>query len=98
VIYLHYAIVAFICWAVFCRARLMTSGTHRAVKAQYGVLMVSALASLPIFGLDDFAPQLIGGAMCLYLWLDSQKWRGHPPMTLRDLHEREVRRMFGPRK
>ncbi len=92
---LHHFLVGFICWAVFCRARLMTSATHWAVRAQYGVLMLAAIATLPIFRLDDYGQHLLGGAMCLYLWLDSHKWRARPPTNLKDLSDAELRRMFG---
>ncbi len=96
--WLHHIVVAFICWSVFCRARLMTKDTHPKVKFQYGALMLSAIAGLPIFGIEEWAPQLLGAGMCIYLVLDAEKWRRQPPKWLHDLTERELRRMFGTPK
>lgn len=95
--WLHYAVITFICWSVFCRARLMTQGTHPAVKFQYGVLMVAAIAGLPLFGISDYAPHLMGVGLCMYLWLDLHKWRTSPPRWLHDLTDSDLRRMFGAR-
>lgn len=91
----HYLLVLGIFWGVLCRAKAMAPDTHAAIKVQYGSLMLAAVAGLPIFGFSDYASHFMAAALCLYLLVDAQKWRGAPPVSPWDLSARELRRMFG---
>ena len=78
---LHYLLVAFIVWFVFCRARHMEPTTPISLKIQHGASMVLALLSLPMWpgNLDRWAPQLLGGALFIFLWIDLIHWRAELP-------------------
>lgn len=76
---LYYALVASIVWSVFCRARKMDHTTCARLKLQHGAVMVLSLASLPIFGIHEYASELLAAALALYLWGDAQRWKRGPP-------------------
>jgi len=72
---LHYLVVSGIFWAVICRARVMTADTPQRMKVQYGVLLVGAVSSLPIYSSPEAGQVLLGASVLLYLWLDARRWR-----------------------
>ena len=76
---IHYVLVALIFWSVFCRARHMNPSTPARYKVQHGAVLLLAVISTPLFGFERFAPQLLGGAICIYLWIDAIDWRGSQP-------------------
>lgn len=76
---MHYLIVAGIFWAVLCRARLMDDYTPTRAKIQYGSLLAGAVLSLPMYGLGQAGPPLLGASVLLYLWLDAPRWQHGAP-------------------
>lgn len=77
---LHYSAVLSIAWSVFCRARRMDQGTPARLKLQHGLVLVLSLLSLPVFGLQEYAGELLGFALCAYLWIDARRWREGVPI------------------
>jgi len=76
---IHYSAVMSIAWSVFCRARRMTPDTPVRLKLQHGLVLVLSLLSLPIFGLQSYAGELLALALCAYLWIDARRWRNEVP-------------------
>lgn len=76
---LHYLIVAGIFWAVVCRALKMDEDTRTSIKARYGVLLLGAVFSLPVYGLGQIGQVLLGGSVLVHLWLDASRWRHGVP-------------------
>lgn len=75
----HSIVVAGIFWAVLCRARVMDDFTPAVLMLQYRVLLIGALASLPIYTSAELGQVLLGGSVLLYLWLDARRWRHGVP-------------------
>ncbi len=76
---IHYSAVMSIAWSVFCRARRMDEATPGRLKLQHGLALVLSLMSLPIFGIKEFAGELLALALCAYLWFDARRWRDGVP-------------------
>jgi hypothetical protein len=80
----HYSAVASIFWSIFCRARKMNKRTPGLIKLQHQVVLVAAFLSL-------FFMPLIGVAFCVFLAVDSIRWKyGVPDSQL----EAEASRQF----
>ena len=77
---IHYSAVMSIAWSVFCRARRMDQATPGRLKLQHGLVLVLSLLSLPIFGLQAYAGELLALALCAYLWIDARRWRNEVPV------------------
>lgn len=77
---IHYSAVMSIAWAVFCRARRMDEATPGRLKLQHGLVLVLSLLSLPVFGLQAYAGELLALALCAYLWIDARRWRHEVPI------------------
>lgn len=90
----HYFAVAFVSWSVFCRARRMDASTPGRMKIQNGAVMLLALASLPVFGLDA-TPALLGLALTIYLLIDAIKWPPGSATGPRDLTMNDIRAVYG---
>lgn len=76
---IHLSAVAGICWSVFCRARRMDENTPARLKVQHGLVLVLSLLSLPLFGMEAYASEFLGAALCSYLWIDARRWRHGAP-------------------
>lgn len=77
---INLSIVSSICWSVFCRARRMDASTPRRLKVQHGLVLVLSLLSLPPFGLHAYEGELLGAALCVYLWIDARRWHHGAPL------------------
>lgn len=96
---INLSIVSSVCWSVFCRARRMDASTPRRLKVQHGLVLVLSLLSLPLFGFGAWGDQLLGLALCVYLWIDARRWRSGPPLGCPvEIHPSELHQVQGGRK
>lgn len=95
---LLYVIVLAFAFTVLCRATHMDHETELRVRTQYRVALVLAALSLPVFGLGEYSAELMGLALCSFLWIERRAPRCNDSPSLHGIEPERLRHVSGGRR